>query len=94
MPLHESDPPVDWDRITIAKARVLAQFVLRHTESETARALGITTNGVKSHVRSLKEITDCTSVRELGAWWAEASGEWVRHHATAAGFEIPPRVRD
>lgn len=94
MPIDDLDQPVDWDRISAARARVLHQLALQRTEREGAVALGISTNGFKSQVRDLKVITGRTSVRELGAWWAEANGDWVRCLASAAGYEMPPKVHD
>lgn len=77
MAAHTTNTFVQWSRITVPRVLVLAELAAFHTEREAARNIGISTDGLKSHVRDLKDITGCCSVRELGAWWVENRWRWL-----------------
>ncbi len=74
-----------YEKITIARARVLRGLANGQSERQVAEGLEITLNGVRSHVEDLKEVTGCHGVRELGQWWREHRTNWVAHAAEAAG---------
>jgi DNA-binding CsgD family transcriptional regulator len=72
-------------RITVARARILRELERHDSEAEAAAALGLSMNGLRSHIRDLKGITGATSVREMQRWWRENRGAWLRELAAAAG---------
>ncbi len=72
-------------RITVARARILRELECHDSEAEAAAALGLSMNGLRSHVRDLKGITGAGSVREMQRWWRENRGAWLRELAAAAG---------
>lgn len=72
-------------RITVARARILRELECRDSEAEAAAALGLSMNGLRSHIRDLKGITGAGSVREMQRWWRENRGAWLRELAAAAG---------
>ena len=76
-------------RITWRKAQVLRSLADSMTEREAAEALGITENGIRSHVEQLKEITGSESVRDLSRWWRANRRAWVEMMAAAAGLDLP-----
>ena len=54
------------ERITFRKAAVLALLADLRSQPYVARQLGISVSGVGSAVESLKVITECESVADLG----------------------------
>jgi DNA-binding CsgD family transcriptional regulator len=76
-----------YQQITLRRAEVLRELADGYTESEIAEHLGITVNGVRSHVGDLREITGCSGVRELGRWWRHNRHGWMRSRARVAGAD-------
>lgn len=72
-------------RITVTRARVLRELERHDSEATAAAALGLSTTGLRSHVRDLKGITGAGSVRELRGWWRANRGAWPQEMADAAG---------
>ena len=56
----------DWERITFARARVLAGLENQQTEQKIADGLIVEFSTVRSHVEALKGITGCHGVRDSG----------------------------
>lgn len=85
--LAVSPAPADvLTRITVARARILRELECHDSEAEAAAAaLGLSMNGLRSHIRDLKGITGAGSVREMQRWWRENRGAWLRELAAAAG---------
>lgn len=87
------EPPVPPDqrsrevllRITARRAHILRELADGYSGQETALRIGLAFNGFRSHVQQLKEITGCTSVRELGRWWREHREEWLLVMGREAG---------
>ncbi|MCC6381427.1 MAG: helix-turn-helix transcriptional regulator [Dehalococcoidia bacterium] len=63
-----------------------------HTQPEMADRLGLDLNGVRSHVRWLKEFTGCRNLRALGPWWLAHRERWLAVHAALAGLPPPGHV--
>lgn len=74
------------ERITLARARVLRELGRHETGAAAAEALGLSRNGLRSHIRDLKEITGATSVAELRKWWRPNRGRWLAEMAQAGGI--------
>ncbi len=72
---HPGDVP--WERLTVARVRILRELEDRRTEREIAERLLMTYNGVRSHVEDLKALTGCADVRALGRWWGDVRGDWL-----------------
>jgi FixJ family two-component response regulator len=71
--------------ITARRAEVLKLAAQNLTERQMAEHLGIDVDGVRSHVRWLKEHAGCRTLRELGPWWVEHRAAWLRAYAEAGG---------
>ena len=80
-------------QITLARARVLRELSEGWKEREAAVRLGMTYNGVRSHVRDLKGITGCEDVDELGRWWRANRKGWLRWLATVTLSPSEPLTR-
>ena len=73
-----------WERLTVARVRLLGELDEGRTEREAAERLHISYEGVRSHVEDLKDLAGCRSVRELARWWrANRDGwhEWIGQEA-------------
>lgn len=77
--------PGAFTRITVTRARILRELERHDSEAAAAEALGLSMNGLRSHIRDLKGITGAGSVREMQRWWRENRGAWLRELAAAAG---------
>lgn len=73
-------------RITARRAEVLREIADGYTGREAARRIGLTHSGMRSHVEALKEITGCSSARELGRWWRRNHVVWLRLMSVQAGI--------
>jgi hypothetical protein len=73
----EGHEPIDWDRITFARARVLREIEDHRAEREIADKLQMTYNGVRSQIDELKSITGCSDLRALGRWWRDNRPAWL-----------------
>jgi DNA-binding CsgD family transcriptional regulator len=72
----ESETARVWERLTVARVRVLAELAEGRTEREGAERLGVSYPGFRSQVDDLKTIVGCGSVRELGRWWRVNRRGW------------------
>lgn len=52
-------------RITATRARILRELERHDSEAAAAEALGLSVNGLRSHIRDLKNITGASPVREI-----------------------------
>lgn len=77
---------IDWERITIARARVLKELAHHRHERPAAEALNMTISGLRSHVRDLKDITGCESIDGLAEWWQRNGWRWLAQAARAGGM--------
>ena len=73
----ESRQLIDWERISFARARVLAGLEDQQTEQQIADRLGVALTTVRSQVEVLKAATGCQDVKELGKWWREKRDTWT-----------------
>ena len=87
MPNEAPVSPETFHRITVRRAQVLRELASGYTEREVAASLGLSVNGVRSHVENLREITGCSSVRELARWWRDHRARWCRFMWEQAGLE-------
>jgi DNA-binding CsgD family transcriptional regulator len=87
--MHDNGPPVASDllHVTARRAEVLALLADGATLPEVAAQMGVSVNGVRSHVEDLKKLTGCTSTRQLGRWWRANRRAWLELMATVAGCE-------
>ena len=79
--------PIEWERITIVKAKVMAGLEGQLTERQIAENRFVALSTVRTHVEELKGITGCADVKELGRWWRRNRAAWVRWCAVQAGIE-------
>ena len=79
--------PYDWYSITRRRAEVLRELASGCSLPQVATRLGLSYNGARSHVESLKALTGCEDVAGLGRFWREHRLEWVQWHLHAAGVE-------
>lgn len=80
-------------RITARRAEVLREIAHGYSGREIAARLGLTHSGLRSHVEALKEITGCSSTREMGRWWRTQRGLWLALMSMQAGpTEMPDNV--
>jgi DNA-binding CsgD family transcriptional regulator len=54
------------------------------TIRQAASALGLSHNGVRSHIRDLRAITACTTCDELREWWRLHELPWLAYVARCA----------
>lgn len=87
MPNETPVSPETFHSITLRRAQVLRELARGSTEREAATALGLSFDGIRSHVANLREITECSSVRDLARWWREYRGDWCRFICEQAGLE-------
>lgn len=71
--------------ITARRAEVLRELVEGYTQREVADHLGISTNGVRSHIEELRSIANCSSTRELARWWRLNREQWAAVMCAQAG---------
>ena len=76
--------------ITLRRAEILREFADGYTQREIAARLGISVNGVRSHVEDLRDITGSASVRGLGRWWRDHRLEWAFRACMLAGVDPSP----
>lgn len=74
-------------KVTVRRAEVLAGLADGRTRAEIAERIGISVNGVRSHIEDLKRIAECPSDRNLGRWWRENRLEWLRVLASAGAID-------
>lgn len=74
-----------FERLTVARVRVLRELEDGRTEREIAARLCMTYHGVRSHVEDLKALTGCQNVRDLGRWWRLNRTAWHVWLAREAG---------
>ena len=88
--VDESGPRSDatFCSITLRRAEVLRELADGSTQPEIAARLGISVNSVRSHVEDLRNITGCSSGRDLGRWWRRHRDEWVELTRQMAGGEL------
>lgn len=75
--------------------RHLNVFVCLQTErrhARMARRLGVSLPAVRSHIRTLCELTGCHSTDQLADWWAEHTVEYVEF--IAERVRAPAEVLD
>ena len=77
-------------RITARRAEVLRDLADGYSGREIAARIGLTHSGLRSHVEALKEITGCSSTRELGRWWREHRASWLAQMSEQAGVARMP----
>lgn len=80
--------------ITHRRAQVLRELADGYTEREIAARLGMSVNGVRSHVERLRSLAGCATVRELGRWWRSERERWLAAMAVAAGLPTTADHRD
>ena len=71
--------------ITVRRAQVLSALLDTRLELEAAQRLGLSYNGLRSHVEDLKRLAGRRSVADLREFWGEHAGEWREALARAAG---------
>jgi DNA-binding NarL/FixJ family response regulator len=76
---------IAWERFTVARVAVLDDIQRGMTAQEIAGDLSLSYSGVRSHVRDLKELTGCHSMRELATWWREHRNLWATAVETPRG---------
>lgn len=79
------------ERITVARARVLTALIDCDSEAAAAAELGMTTNGLKSHIRDLKAITG--ALFDWGSWsggytWTYNATSYVSIGNPTAGYSF------
>lgn len=80
-------------RITARRAEVLREIADGYSAREVADGLGLTLSGMRSHVEALREITGCSSIREMGRWWRTRRALWLELMSIHAGLtEMPDDV--
>jgi DNA-binding CsgD family transcriptional regulator len=72
----ESRDRVDYDRVTISKARVMRELEAEFTAREAAERLGMAYETVRSNVEDLKTELGVQSVREIRRWWRANREGW------------------
>ncbi len=75
-----------FEQITLRRAQVLRELARGCTHAEVADQLGLTVDTVRSHVETLKTITDCETTRDLAQWWRAEGRCWIDFLAREAGF--------
>ena len=75
----------DWESITYLRARVLSDLEDRQTAHKIAERLGVQYTTVRGYVEKLKNLTGCNDVRDLGRWWQQNRGSWLRWVASQGG---------
>ena len=75
-------------RITARRAEVLRELADGYTGREAAARIGLTFSGMRSHVEVLKQITGCSSTRELGRWWRRHRWAWLAVMTEQAGADV------
>ena len=81
-------------RITARRAEVLREIAHGYSGREVAARIGLTQSGLRSHVEALKEITGCSSTREIGRWWRTQRPLWLALMSVQAGVtEMPDNVQ-
>lgn len=82
--LTESDL---YARLTWSRVRVLSALDPDMPLRDVASQLGMSLNGVRSHVRDLRALTGTGNVRGLAQWWEVNRLEWLKEMALVAGIE-------
>ena len=93
----ENRQTFDWERVSFARARVLAGLEDQQTEQRIADALNVALSTVRSQVEELKAATGRGDVRELGKWWRQNGTAWLAWCERQASWgtdetETPPPV--
>jgi DNA-binding CsgD family transcriptional regulator len=79
-----------FERITLRRAEVLRELADGRTDKEIAAKLGISVNGVRSHVEDLREITGMNHSRDIGRWWRDgAAASWANFLARKSALLSP-----
>jgi DNA-binding CsgD family transcriptional regulator len=63
-----------FERLTLARVRMLRELGEGYTATVIADRLGMTVNGVRSAVDDLRDITGIAESGEIGRWWRKAGG--------------------
>ena len=79
-------------RITAKRAAVLREIADGYSGRDAARRVGITFSGLRSHIEVLKQITGCSSSRDLGRWWRRHRNAWLVTMSLQAG--VTPATED
>lgn len=74
-----------FERLSLARVRVMALLAANYTTSEIAAELGCSYHGARSKVRDVESLIGLPDSRAVGRWWQEHGIAWLRHAATAAG---------
>ena len=73
--------------ITSQRARILGLVAQGLTEAEIAEILVVRLQTVHSHIRQLRELTGCDSMRSMGPWWVSQRPFWLEQMRRAAHGE-------
>lgn len=87
------DYPDAFHRITVQRARVLAELAEGWTARQASDRLGVTYNGVRSHLANIKSFTGCRTVGELARWWRANRVPWALFMLEAAGISPDQLMR-
>ncbi|MBE7519709.1 MAG: hypothetical protein HS107_10755 [Thermoflexaceae bacterium] len=85
--------PIDRDRTTFARARVLREIEARRTVRQAAESLQMSYHGARSQIDALKGITGCQDLREMGRWWETNAPLWLAWCAEQAGLAMKEGAR-
>ncbi|MGE0598236.1 MAG: hypothetical protein AB7J35_00235 [Dehalococcoidia bacterium] len=76
----------DWGWVTYSRMRVLRELSADRTEREAAEVLGMSYDGLRSIVETIKEQAGLESVREMRGWWRQNRGFWLEWVLEQAGM--------
>jgi hypothetical protein len=77
-----------YEELTFARVRVLRALAQTRTIREAARLIGLSYNGMRSHVRDLERILDCADLEALRTWWADHEDDWLAYCRACASGRI------